>query len=264
MYFKVLLMKYIFILIIVFNYSCQSFHDRQVPLSTERLDTIKTVPTGITAQPLLFETAFINGTTQIRNDSTVHLYGINIGNIKISSGLVTICDPILIDEYGIPFTQVFPTGEFPVQLSIARQGLEEYIAFARIKFSDEPVSKWEFALQKDQEALPVDGKDIHGFVADGGHGIFVDHEAAKVLDRKNLLSLNDSIYREMDKHNHHFWRYNIHEFNGHNLAMFTTGFGDGLYATYIGFDSSGKPCRLLTDMNIFNWKKKQDPLNNSQ
>lgn len=255
MYFKVLLMKYILILIITLNYSCNTFHKREIAYSTGQLDTIKAAPMAVTAEPMLFETAFIKGTTEVREDSTVHLYGINIGNITISSGLITACDPILIDEYGIPFTQVFPKGEFPVQLSIAKQGPEEYIAFARIKFSDAPVAKWEFALLKGQEPIPVGGKKSHDFIVDGGYGIYTDHEAGRILNRDNLLSLNDSIYREMDKHNHYKWRYNIHQFGDHNLAMFSTGFGDGRYASYIGFDSSGLPCRLLTDMNIFNWKK---------
>ncbi len=246
-------MRYPLIIIIGLFCSC-SFEKRPVQFSAETLDTIKTAPPAITAQPVLFETAFVQGTTQKLNDSTVQLYGINIGNIKLTSGKLIACDPILIEEYGIPFTQQFPAGEFPVQLSIAKQGPEERIAFARIKFSDEPVAKWEMALLKDQEPLPVESKKIHGFVVDGGLGIFADAEAVKVLNIAPMQSLNDSVYREMDKHTHYDWRYNIHEFGSNNLAMFSTGFGDGRYATYIGFDANGKPCRLLTDMDIFSWK----------
>lgn len=246
-------MRYALIIIIGLFCSCES-EKKPVQFSTETLDTIKTVPTAITAQPVLFESAFVLGTTHKLNDSTVKLCGINIGNIRIPSGKLVACDPILIEEYGIPFTYQFPTGEFPVQLSIAKQGPEERIAFARIKFSDEPVAKWEFALLKDQEPLPVGGKKMYGFVVDGGLGIFADAEAIKVLNVEPMQSLNDSVYREMDKHTHFDWRYNVHEFGNHNLAMFSTGFGDGRYSTYIGFDANGKPCRLLTDMDLFSWK----------
>lgn len=248
-------MRYPFIIIIGLFCSC-SFNDQKpVRYSGEALDTIKTTPAPTSAQPVLFETAFIQGTTQKLHDSTVQLYGINIGNIKLPSGKLVACDPILIEEYGIPFTQQFPTGEFPVQLSIARQGPEERIAFARIKFSNEPVAKWAFALLKDQEPLPVGGKKMHGFVVDGGLGIFADAETIKTLNTAPMQSLSDSVYREMDKHTHYDWRYNIHSSGNHNLAMFSTGFGDGRYATYIGFDANDKPCRLLTDMDIFSWKQ---------
>ncbi|MFC3355486.1 DUF4241 domain-containing protein [Sphingobacterium zeae] len=33
-----------------------------------------------------------------------------------------------------------------------------------------------------------------------------------------------------------------------------TGFGDGFYATYIGRDSAGKICQLLTDFDIVLWR----------
>ena len=38
-----------------------------------------------------------------------------------------------IDEYGIVFTQAFPTGEFPVEVAVATMPGAEEIAFARIK-----------------------------------------------------------------------------------------------------------------------------------
>ncbi len=34
------------------------------------------------------------------------------------------------------------------------------------------------------------------------------------------------------------------------LATFTTGYGDGCYATYIGFDKEGHACQLLTDFEL--------------
>ena len=249
-------MKYLVALILIIVSGLSACDSRKpAPFSTEVLDTVKTVPAAITAEPFLFEKAFIKGTTQLLNDSTIYLYGVNIGKLKISSGTITACDPLHIDEYGIPFTRQFPNGEFPVQLAIAKLGREEKIAFARINFSDEPVVKWEFALTKNQEALPVGGKEMHGYGVDGSVGIFADAKAIKSLVIENPTSLNDTFYREMNKHNHYDWRYNMHDFGPHNVAIFTTGEGDGYYATYVGLDKSGQPCRLLSDFNIFKWKK---------
>ena len=129
--------------------------------SREILDTVNTVPRTIKATPFLFETAFKKGTTKKVNNSVFNLYGVSIGKIKIVSGQIIACDPLHIDEYGIPFTQVFPTGEFAVQLSIAGLDNEEAIAFARINFSDDPVERWEFALLEGQPTIPVGGKKKH-------------------------------------------------------------------------------------------------------
>ena len=245
-------MKYILIAFTLF--SCNIIHKEPPPISTEKLDTIKSSPGKIVATPLLFETAFIMGTEQKVGNSAVGLYGVTIGNIKIVSGRIIACDPLHIDEYGIPFTQVFPTGEFPVQLSIAQYD-EETVAFARIKFSDEPVANWEFALLKGQAKIPVGGEEMHGYGVDGGVGIFIDEAAAKALDQTTVADFEGEVFKEMDKHYHNTWRYIMHNFGNHNLAAFTSGFGDGRYATYIGFDANGKPCRLLTDFGLFDWKQ---------
>jgi hypothetical protein len=252
-------MKYIAVLFTLFAFnSCNSFSDQRgdLKLSNETPDTLQSRPARLDAKPLLFEAAFIKGTTHKVKDATMQLYGVNIGNIKISSGAVVACDPGHIDEYGIPFTQVFPNGEFPVQLAIGKVENEETIAFARILFSKEPVEKWEFALQQGQLPIRVGGKKVHGYSTDLGLGIFVDYAASKALDKTNLTRLDADLYKQMDKHYHNDWRYAIYNFGNDNLAIFSSGLGDGYYASYIGFDAGGKPCRLLTDFNIIDWKSK--------
>jgi hypothetical protein len=226
------------------------------PLSTEKLDTISTVPARITAQPLLLESAFVKGTTQVVNNATINFYGVNIGKLKIPTGRIIACDPYLIEEYGNAFTQVFPTGEFPMQLAIAKFDNGEQLAFARIQFSDAPVAKWEVALLKDQKPVAVNSEKKHGYVVDAGLGIFMDEAAKAALDKNLLVQPESALYKEMEKHYHHRWRHAVYNFGNHNLAAFSTGFGDGRYVTYIGFDDSGKPCRLVTDFEIVDWQKK--------
>lgn len=248
-------MKYILIALTLL--SCNSINRKNsLTISTEPVDTIQSRPAKLDAQPLLFEAAFIKGTTHKVKNATVNLYGITIGKLKITSGYIVACDPGHIDEYGIPFTQAFPKGEFPVQLAIAKVENEETIAFARISFSEEPVARWEFALQEGQSPVPVGGKKMHGYSTDLGLGIFADKDASNALDKTNLTELDAALYKEMDKHYHNDWRYVMHHFNQHNLAVFSSGLGDGYYGCYIGFDAAGKPCRLLTDFNIVDWKKR--------
>ncbi|MDB5200493.1 MAG: hypothetical protein JWO92_2456 [Chitinophagaceae bacterium] len=252
-------MKYILIAFAFTLFACKNINRNAfLKVSTEALDTIKSVPAKIVATPVLFETAFIKGTTQKGKISPINLYGVTIGKIKMVSGHMIACDPLHIDEYGIPYTQLFPIGEFPVQLSIAQTGDEDLVAFARISFSDEPVERWELALLKGQKPIAVGDEEIHGYGVDGGVGIFVDVEAKKTLDKSKLI--DDELYgplnKEMDKHYHNTWRYTMYNFGNNNLASFTTGMGDGIYASYIGYDANGKVCRLVTDFGLFDWRKK--------
>ncbi|HTE28441.1 DUF4241 domain-containing protein [Flavitalea sp.] len=251
-------MKYI---LIAFIFLACDNHPGEIDsrkISTELLDTIKSSPGKIIATPILFETAFINGSTQLVNKNVFSFYGITIGKIKINSGYVIACDPMHIDEYGIPFTQVFPAGEFAMQLAITKFKNQESIAFARIKFSDEPVQKWEFALLKGQKPMPIGGEDMPGYSVDAGVGLFIDKEASKVFDRKTAENTDREVFKEMEKHYHNNWKYTMYNFGNHNLAAFSTGLGDGYFGTYIGFDANGNPCRLLTDFGLFDWKQNKN------
>lgn len=255
-------MKYILFVLITFTFfACDNIRRRDsLAVSTEALDTITSAAGRIAATPVLFETAFIKGTTRKGKVTPINLYGVTIGRIKIVSGRIIACDPLHTDEYGIPFTSLFPTGEFPVQLSIAQTSGENLIAFARINFSGEPVEKWELALLEGQQPIPVGDEEIHGYGIDGGIGIFIDEEAKKVLDKSKLIDdkLYDPLNKKMDKHYHNTWRYSMYNFGQHNLASFTTGLGDGRYATYIGYDGKGKVCRLLSDFGLFNWRQSKN------
>ena len=235
--------------------ACQNGPSEKIKiLSDEDLDTIKTIRPVNLPEPALFETAFIQGTTEKVSDASVNFYGINIGKLKLPSGKIIACDPLHIDEYGIPYTQVFPTGEFPVQLSIVTIKSEEVIAFARIKFSEEPVVKWDMAMLSGQSSPAEKTVDANGFSVDASTGIYMDAQAVKGLDPHDIWEKESEheLFKEMAKHNHSDWRYTMYKFGSDNLAAFTTGFGDGRYASYIGYDAAGKPCRLLTDFGLFN------------
>ncbi len=86
----------------------------------------------------------------------------------------------------------------------------------------------------------------------------MDQEAIKAFDQEQLLQMEEGIYhdilKEMGKHYHGDWKYTMFNLKGHGIAAFTTGLGDGRYATYIGFDAAGKPSRLVTDFGLFDWK----------
>ncbi|RYF89627.1 MAG: DUF4241 domain-containing protein [Chitinophagaceae bacterium] len=228
----------------------------QTSVALRPLDTLAVSIVSAPIYPELFQTAFIKGSKARINESELTLYGVNIGSLKVPSGKIVACDPMHIDEYGIPFTQVFPTGEFPVHLAIARLEQEEMIAFACIQFSKLPVARWEFALQAGQEPLTFGGKKKHGYSVDAGVGMFIDEQNVKLLNPLDVTETDRGIYTALDSNARNSWRYAMYHFGGTNAATFSTGFGDGRYASYIGFDANGSVCQLLTDFELFNWKKR--------
>jgi Protein of unknown function (DUF4241) len=205
--------------------------------------------------PAIFESAFVKGHQWKQDSVSVSFYPVDMGMIHIESGKIIACDPIVMDA-ARPFTQSFPVGLFPVQLSIARFRGDERVAFSRIDFSDKPAVRWEFALDSGKKQIPLAGDSLYGYSVDAGIGMFIDSAANRAFNarRKTDMNLWDSVFiNPRNVHAHSSWQYNLYTFQDHNLACFSTGLGDGSYGVYVGYDSKGKICRLLTDFGLVRW-----------
>lgn len=229
-------------------------------ITTEKLDTAKTKSYQVTAKPDIFETAYFEG-TEVKINDTVRLtfYPVDIGKVNLETGKVVACDPTMAYQQE-PFTAQFPTGQFLVQLAIAKvNGNEnELVGFSRILFSKEPVVKWEFALKKGQEPISIFGDSTYYYPVDGGFGQFMDESSLNKLEKLDEHSQSQvlhNLFAELDKHTQRSWQFANTNYNDINIVAFTSGFGDGRYPTYIGYDKNGKPCRLLTDFGLVDWLK---------
>jgi len=239
-------------------FSCTS--ENKVPsntndiiVPTEEFDLTDTIP-KITikdtspAFPQIFEGSFMTETKVAQFGTEITFDKISVGNLKVLSGQIVATDPVTLSD-AIAFNENFPIGEFPVELAMAdiNANKDRRIAFARIKFSDKPIRKWEFALLPGQTPIPIKSKEIYGYGVDAGLGLFVDQVAKNSLN--TLLDKNwDNIFSEKLKD------YLNYSFQNQNAVFFSTGYGDGFYATYIGRDSDGKICQLLTDFDIVLWR----------
>lgn len=217
-----------------------------------RSDTSKPViisPFQSKAYPGYFEMAFHDSTNSVENGQSFGFYKLDIGKLKVESGKIIACDPIVMHD-AVPFTQRFPLGEFPVQLAIKKMKRSgDRVALSRILFSSDPVVKWEYALLPEQKAMPINDTSIYCYSVDAGSGVFIDSLANaffKKMDEKDWID----VFTTMAENDYLGY---MHDFEGHKLATFLTGFGDGCYASYIGFDKNGKVCQLLTDFGLTDW-----------
>ena len=203
------------------------------------------------AYPNIFEAAFKTGTKVSQSDISYSFYNYDIGKIKIESGKIIASDPIVMHD-ATPFTQTFPKGEFSVHLAMAKTDNDERVAFSRIVFFDKPISKWEFALLKGQKPIPLKDTSFYCYGVDAGTGIFIDSVSNVDFNIKDHSEWENVFITKAEKNGYKGY---IHDFEGHNLATFSTGYGDGCYATYIGFDNEGNVCQILTDFGLVEWWK---------
>lgn len=258
-------MKYLYILFILTSCTDKSGTNLRISgklddqVIHEQLDTLKIRPYRVKSEPAIFETAFFTGATAAIEDTIkVQFYTLNIGKLKVETGELVACDPVILHD-SEPFIHQFPIGQYPVHLAIAKTLNDQRVAFARVYFSSNPVSKWEFALLKGQENTSIFSDSIYGYGVDAGLGLFLDKAAAKAFN--DLYDKDPGLFEkifldEMDKFDPHNHSCLLYDFNRHNLAAFSTGYGDGFYATYVGYDKQGNICRLLTDFGVVEWLKK--------
>lgn len=206
--------------------------------------------------PAFLEEAFTNGYSRKDADSDQLVFNrIDIGRLNVKDGRIYACDPLslFLEE---PFDIEFPKGQYPVQVAIASiNGDDERIGFARIKFTDTKPVKWTYALTEGQDVSELEDDEIFGYSVESGTGCFMDASGYKEYDSlyKEDLELS-TISNELRSNYKDTRSWLMWEGKNSNTAIFSSGYGEGLYATYIGFDDYGSICRLVTDFGLLEWK----------
>jgi hypothetical protein len=215
---------------------------------------------------------------------TVRISVREIGNLVVTSGKLIACDPLLkpgLKEY---FGKTVSPGHYPVILSIAelQPRNDTRIAYAMLRLSKEPVVKWEIATVNGQYPREDEG-EIYGYGVDSGTGCFMDWDVAKTLSNlANSDPITDEAARQsgsdqagklssaaLDRFEQEFcnkvilemeqneqgaaknWaNVLVNDTTGANVIAFSSGWGDGGYSSYWGYDAKGNLANLVTDFML--------------
>lgn len=180
------------------------------------------------------------------------------GKIILPTGRLIACDPLITNDMK-EFKIHFPQGEFPVLVHKERDS--NCIAYVEIVFGEEEIVEWKLATTEDQNIEELKGEEIFGYPVESGMGCLMDFETQDCLNHleKRLFHRKGAefmgIYEEF--FHDHFFSENgaIDQFTflkpdeekPGNLFAFETGYGEGFYASYIGFGIDNQPIKLLTE-----------------
>jgi len=181
-----------------------------------------------------------------------------VGKIYLSSGKLVACDPVLTNDMK-PFTTDFPKGEFQVLLHKERES--NCVAYGEIVFEKTEVLHWEMATTEGQTVKDLADEEVFGYPVESGMGCFMDldsQNSLNELEHKLFRRKGDDfmgIYEEF--FHEHFFDENgaidqyaflkPDEEQPQNIFAFETGYGEGFYASYIGFDRNNKPVKIVTE-----------------
>jgi len=175
----------------------------------------------------------------------------HVGDLILRTGKVVACDPFVTPE-AEPFNLLLPRGTFPIVLSVAEIGTDQRVAFATIRFKPASPARWEMMATGDHDPSKLKPGDMFGYGVDSGTGCFMDESAGQALTQKmkDDSNLFETMMAEMDKTYRNTWSWLNMKFGEGNLIAFSSGFGDGLYATYAGLDSQGDVAVVVTDFMV--------------
>ena len=193
----------------------------------------------------IFELAF-EATRDKMDSIPFYFRKIDLGYIKIESGKLVVCDAKNWNS-ARPFIQVFPKGKFLVQLSVAKEeGTDEFPAFARIKFSNDSIMTWKYALLPGMKAKSIKDNDFStcDTMESMGLGIFIDSVINRSLNSKSRKEWENKLSGKIKKNSH--WGV-ANSTDGKSFAAFK-GSIEPCYGVLLGYNKNNKICRLVVDL----------------
>ncbi|MEM8984710.1 MAG: DUF4241 domain-containing protein [Pseudomonadota bacterium] len=196
--------------------------------------------------------AFAEGTVTEPSDIAMSFEVHELCSVRITSGHIVACDPLTAPGTA-PFAQKVPAGEFPVRVAVANIKQDRRVAYAKVAFNEATIARWEMATVGDQNPAQLKPGELFGYGVDAGTGCFADVEAMRSLEQR--YGADDEYYEvilaELEKTYIRTWGWADHRVDvDANVVMFSSGWGDGFYASYFGFAADGEVAALVTDFDV--------------
>ena len=189
---------------------------------------------------------------------------LDIGAVHFPSGTIFACDPLVELEDTPPFIQTIPAGTYPVKICVVPS--EKYgdrYACVKVEVSREKPVRYELGMTgKEDLDEELDEDDYFGFGVDAGMGCVADIQTqaafktywAKRLEEDPDIDPYNDLFCDLLEENakacpkyqlsHGDWLNWTVPDTDCNLPIFASGWGDGYYPVYFGYDAKGKVCAV--------------------
>jgi hypothetical protein len=176
-----------------------------------------------------------------------------LGMLNLPSGEIIACDPFICGVE--PFEVRVKPGRYPVFIGTAQRDLgdevDSIVAYALLRFNDEIPVQWQIATWLGDD-LSSEG-EIFGYGVDMATGCFMDGTAVQVLEAEfsaNGINYMSYLDNQLEKNGRMWADVTLDQATDLNVILFTSGFGDGVYASYWGYTANGQIACLVTDFGV--------------
>lgn len=181
---------------------------------------------------------------------------VKLGNVKINSGKICACDPF-VENHFVPFEISVPNGSFPVELYLEED--TDLVGMAVLWFKNyKEIDSWKMATVPGESISEQELEDgfILGFPVESGLACFIDPASSeKFLLKEDSDSEDENISDSpflgpLLNENGGDWA--IGELSDNeNIVVFSSGYGEGNYACYFGFNKQNELVALAMDLDVF-------------
>jgi hypothetical protein len=203
---------------------------------------------------------FEPGAEVTTGNSPVTVRVVDAGQINLATGQVVVTDPFTLPDWP-PLAQRVPPGEYPVTLGVAHFTSLGYgiVAAAMVRLADGAPVSWFMALNIEQDPAILGPDEIFGFPVDAGTAAFLSPESAqRLMDKTTPLGIvNVGYLQEVSRamgarrpEDGQWVNLMLDADNGLNGVLFQSGYGDGYYTAYWGYDDAGNLVCLVTDFGL--------------
>lgn len=201
---------------------------------------------------------------------TENRYFLTVGEIGCPTGNIVVADPLAYlpsTDYSPVLAERISVGKYPVEVSICRQAdIGVRMCTARIRVKDTKAVKYVKTKATNETAIKLKDGVMEGFPVDAGMISFCD---AQVADEYRAFL--DKWYKANQNGNHYddyFAAYFAESYKalpayqrqggdfiewlnpdtGNKMVMIASGFGDGFYNSYYGYDAEDEICQIVVPM----------------
>lgn len=174
-----------------------------------------------------------------------------IGELNLPTGEIIACDPLTAGADWPALSRKVKPGRYPVSL-LEAQGR---VAAAILRFRSGTPVRWQLATLPNQDTSALKGDEIFGYPVDTGLGSFMDKTAMVLMsEQQDKLEAEQNYYDdvlavEFESNQDRLMHHPVAG-NPLNIAMFSSGWGDGVYPSFWGLDAAGAPLLLMTDFGV--------------
>ncbi|SCG38048.1 DUF4241 domain-containing protein [Micromonospora coxensis] len=178
-----------------------------------------------------------------------------VGMVTLPSGQVVGCDPLIAPDTAAPFTVTVEPGRYRLDAWVAavhQSGSEpqDRTAALQLVISDQPTMRWELALTNGQDPTELGADGFFGYPVDAGVGTLADAVAVGALAHWEFDQVDEVFIPAQVPPAPAAVDAITDEASGANVIIVSSGWGDGIYPTFIGYAADGEVTSYVTDFLV--------------